>query len=199
MGHGDWGDMPRQQQKRTLYLLTYLETGSKKRAEAVAGYGSKNTLKRLCKMLRDRGNLAEAEHVREPVKFTDDVFHEAKDYLVDNHARPISTTEVIAYLEHRRLLHSPTNTHNFLGHFAAWVAEQGWTLSVSCRGMIFQITEERAYQRLEWVRAIRPQLGRDFQLGDIIIVDETTFEEGPHPKGKPPKLTRPCFLWPYQP
>ena len=49
--------------------------------------------------------------------------------------------------------------------------------------MIFQITEEGAQERLDWVQHYRPRLGKEYRLEDIMIVDETTFEEGPHPKG----------------
>jgi hypothetical protein len=50
--------------------------------------------------------------------------------------------------------------------------------------LIFEITEERAALRFEWVKDRRAELGSLYKLPDIIIVDETIFKEGTHPKGK---------------
>lgn len=176
--------MSEQQRKRTRYVACFLETGSRAQALLASGFKDSGTHQRIVKMMKTKGSLAESAHQREPIKFTPEVMVAAKDYLVDNQDTPLSTAELVAHLEGEHYLDPPTSDHRFLAAFASWVAEQGWTLQVGTRGLIFAITEEGAEKRLDWVRYYRPMLGEQYKLEDIIIVDETTFEEGPHPKGK---------------
>lgn len=176
--------MPRQQKKRILYVTTFLETGDRAKAMKVSHIKDPRTHDRIVEMLKASGSLAESSHARGREKFTDDVMAAAKEYLVDNQGIPLSTVDVVAYLEGLCLLEPPTNNHNFLAAFTAWVEAKGWSLHINSRQQIFKITGRGAQERLEWVQYYRPQLGEQFHLEDMIIVDETTFEEGPHPKGK---------------
>lgn len=176
--------MSRQERKRLRYVIGYMKTGDRTMAMTASSIKDSRTHNSIVAMLEQRGTLAEAAHVREREKFKGDVMVAAKDYLVENQDTPLSTVDVVAYLEGMGYLEPPTNNHNFLGAFTSWVVEQGWSLHINSRQQIFRITEEGAEERLEWVQYYRPQLGQQVQLEDIIIVDETMFEEGPHPKGK---------------
>jgi hypothetical protein len=192
MDESGWPEMSNQQRKRTRYVASFLETGDRAQALLVSGFKSLGTHARIVDMLRRKGSLAESSHQREPIKFTPEVMVAAKDYLVDNQDTPLSTADVVAHLEGECYLEPPTDNHRFLAAFASWVAEQGWSLQVGSRGLIFNITEEAAEERLDWVRYYRPMLGEQYKLEDIIIVDETSFEEGPHPKGELGQGTPSC-------
>jgi hypothetical protein len=176
--------MPAQQAARVNYVLRFMETGSKEEARAFSGISSPKTHNSIIKMLRERGSLGEAGHKRQHTKFTDEVLLAAKEYLIDNNDTPLTTKDVMAHLLEGGWLEPPTNEHNFLAAFASWVADQGCHLHVGDRSVIFNVTEVDAQKRLQWVKELRRQLGKEFQLEDMIFVDETQFEEGPHPKGR---------------
>lgn len=194
MNTDTWPEMPQQQAQRTMYVIAYMETGSKTEAAAIAGYKDTSVHQRIITHLKECGSLAEHTHTRAPLKFTCDVFSTAMDYLVENAEQQITTPELIAYLEGSQLLQPPTNNHNFLQHFKGWLAERGLTLQVGAREAIFKITEETAQERLQFVRKWRPLLATAVMLEDIIICDETTFEESPHPKGMVIAVTRANLL-----
>lgn len=191
MDTSGWPNMPIQQMKRTAYVISYLETGDRKTARDVSGIHDSRTHDKIVKKLKKLGSLVESPHAREREKFTDDVMLAAQEYLVGEQDIPLSTADVVAYLEGQKKLVPPTNKHNFLAAFSEWVLAQGWSLHVNSRERIFKITEKAAQERLEWVQYYSSKLGQEFQRRDMIIVDETTFEEGPHPKGK--LLEPPCL------
>ena len=138
---------------------------------------------RILAQLTQYGTLAEKPHSRAPVKYTNEVFEEAVSKLCEDSDQPVATPELIAHLEASGFLDPPTNGHNFLESFDQWCEEHALTLQVGARDTIFRITEVTAEERLGFVVEYRPQLGAAIKLDEIIICDETTFEESPHPKG----------------
>lgn len=194
MDTSHWPRMPKQKRQRLMFTATYLETGSAAAAAKVSGLSSPHARHRIAQHIQEHGTLDEAPHHRSPTKFTSSVFQAATDYLLGLEAKPTCTPEVIAHLEREQLLQPPTNAHNFLAHWSAWLADQGLTLQHGSRAMIFDISETSEQRRLKWVKQVRAELGVDFQLSDIIFVDETTFEESPHPKGDCTNLT-PRRIW----
>jgi mRNA-degrading endonuclease YafQ of YafQ-DinJ toxin-antitoxin module len=179
-----WPEMPAQQAARVNYVIKFLQTGSRKDARKDSGIKSTKTHNSIIQMLQRHGSLAEAGHHREPTKFTEEVFLAAKEYLIDNNDTPLTAKDVVAHLLEEGLLQPPTNEHNFLAAFGSWVAAQDCHLQVGARSLVFQITEGDAAKRLLWVQQLRRQLRKEFKLEDMIFVDETQFEEGPHPKGR---------------
>jgi hypothetical protein len=179
-----WPEMPPQQAARVNYVIKFLQTGDRKKARATAGIRSTKTHNNIIQMLQRHGSLAEAAHHREPTKFTEEVFLAAKEYLIDNNDTPLTSKDVVAHLLEEGLVQPPTNEHNFLAAFSSWVVAQGCHLQVGARSLVFSITERDAEKRLLWVRVLRQQLKKQFKLEDMIFVDETQFEEGPHPKGR---------------
>ena len=175
--------MPKQKKQRLVFIAEYLLTGDDRAAAKKAELSSRHARVRIAEHIQKYGTLDEAPHARESTKFTPQVFQAALDYLLAKADAPPCTPEVIAHLEQQQLLQSPTDNHNFIIHWKAWLADQGLSLRVAARNKIFDISEENKQQRLTWVRQRRAELGAEYELEDIIFVDETTFEEGPHPKG----------------
>lgn len=178
-----WPPMTGQHRRRLLYIINYLKTSDPHAAAKASGLVGQHARERLAKHLEMYGTLEEAPHPSPPTKFTDDVLAAATDYLVDNQDRPIGTTEVVRYLEGAQYLEPPTNNYNFRVHWRDWLAEQGLTLTVGTAPMIFRIEPENMQKRMQWAQQMSRELGHGLQLADIIFVDETTFEESPHPKG----------------
>lgn len=112
----------------------------------------------------------------------------ALEYFKDNPNAHFATPALVSYLAREGLLEEPVNEQNFRKHFKEWLDSQGMTLRVGCRQLIFEITPERAAARLQWVREHLPLVDSPEKLEDIIIVDEVTFEEGTHAKGKGPSM-----------
>lgn len=175
--------MPEQEAKRLKFTLGYLATGSDAAAAEFSGLSPQHTRARLVDHLAKHGSFSEAPHPRESPKFTPQVLEEAKHYMVDAGDVRYTCGDVIAHLVEDGLLDLPVNHTNFLRRFGEYLAGQGYTLVVNSRSMIFEITPEAARQRAATAQQFLQELGSDYQLEDIIFEDETTFEEGPHPKG----------------
>lgn len=196
MDPSKWPPMAEQAEKRLLYVITFLETGSKARALKESGFTSPNAHHRVLEHLKQHGTLAEAPHVRPPAKFTDEVLAEAMDHLLScDHL--LRTPELVAYLQQQCLLDEHTDNHNFLQHFKQYLGEQGLTLKVADTASIFRITEKTSEERLKFCKQYEPLLQSSLLLGNMVVCDETTFEESPHPKGSllPPTalLAGPCI------
>ena len=178
-----WQDMPAQQLQRTLYVIEYMESGDRGLAQKFAGYKDSSVHSRIIAHLKECGTLAEKPHSRAPVKYTNKVFEEAVSKLCEDSDQPMATPELIAHLEKSGFLEPPTNSHNFIDRFEQWCEEHNLTLQVGARDTIFKITEVTTEERLQFVKEYIPQLGASIKLDEIIVCDETTIEESPHPKG----------------
>lgn len=178
-----WPSMPEQEAKRLKFTIGYLATGSDAAAAEFSGLSKQHTRVRLVDYLARHGSFSEAPHPRASPKFTPQVLEEAKDYMVAADDVRYTCGQVIAHLVDDGLLDLPVNHTNFLRRFKEYLAGQGCTLVVNSTSMVFEITPDAARQRAAVAEQFLQELGSDYQLEDIIFEDETTFEEGPHPKG----------------
>jgi hypothetical protein len=179
-----WPAMSDQERKRTLFVMKYLETGSDRDAAKFSGLGVRHTRQRLAEHMKQYGTLAEAPHPTISPKYTEDVMKAALVYFKDNPEDHFATPPLVSYLIREGILQEPVDQQNFRQHFEEWLHTQGLTLRVGCKKMIFEILPEGAAARLKFVREHLPLVDTAEKLKEIIIVDETTYEEGPHPKGK---------------
>lgn len=175
--------MPQQQRKRTIFVMTYLETGSDSEAAKASGLSRRHTRQRIADHLKEYGTLAEAPHPQQPSKYTESVMQAALGYF-KKHGPRFATPELVTNLIEDGILQDPVNEQTFRQRFEEWLHTQGYTLVVGCRKMVFEITPAAATERLRFVQEHSALVATPEKLGEIIIVDETTFEEGPHPKGK---------------
>lgn len=184
MDTSQWPQMPEQQRKRTVFVQKYLETGgSESEAAKVSGLSRRHTRQRIADHIRDYGTLAEAPHPQQPSKYTESVMHAALGYFKKCGPR-FATPDLVTNLIEDGILQEPVNQQNFRQHFKEWLDSQGMTLVVGCKKMIFEITPAAAKKRLRFVEQHSALVDTQEKLGEMMIVDETTFEEGPHPKGK---------------
>lgn len=183
MDTAKWPPMAGQARKRLYYTISYMETGKKQTALAESGYRSPNTHDRVLKHLKKHGTFNEAHHNRAPAKFTNAVLDAAQEYLLScDHT--LTTPQLVAALKQQGWLRGHTDNHNFLQHFKQHLADQGLTLKVADTLSIFRITEETAAERLKFCSENEPLLDSTLLLEDMVVCDETTFEESPHPKGR---------------
>jgi hypothetical protein len=175
--------MPEQERKRKLFVLRYLATGDNAEAASYSGLTPQHTRKRIAKHLEDYGTLSEAPHTRTSPKFTEDVMKAALDYYKEDPDRKFPTHQLVSYLVREGLLEEPVDEQNFRHWFEEWLRPQGMTLRVGCRKLIFDITPAKAAERLKFVQDHLSLVDTPEKLQDIIIVDETIYEEGTHPKG----------------
>lgn len=185
MDTSQWPPMAKQAMQRLRYIIGFLETGSKAHALKVAGFHSPNAHHRVLEHLKQHGTLDEAPHVRPSVKFSNEVLAEAQDHLLSsNHA--LTTAELVAWLQQQGQLDEHTDCHNFLQHFKQYLGDQELTLKVADTASIFRITEKTAEERLKFCERYEPLLESSLLLQNMVVCDETTFEESPHPKGSLP-------------
>jgi hypothetical protein len=175
--------MAEQAKKRLYYTISFMQTSDKRAARKESGLTSSNAHTRVLEHLKKHGTFDEAHHNRAPAKFTIAVLDAAQDYLLScDH--PLATPELVAALKHEGLLHEHTDNHNFLQHFKEYLAEHGLTLKVADTLSIFRITEDTAAERLQFCSENEPLLDSSLLLDNMVVCDETTFEESPHPKGR---------------
>jgi hypothetical protein len=182
-----WPDMAKQQRDRVLFAIRVLELASPYVAADSLEH-SHNYLPRLIEHLKTYGTFAEAAHHKPPTKFTDGVMAAAQQLLVDSADSALTTTDLVHALEQAGQLTAPTDNHNFLVRFREYVAAQGLTLQVGETSTIFRITEESALERYSGAHKLLQLASTDAALQNFIFVDETTFEESPHPKGRLQKM-----------
>lgn len=178
-----WPPMPAQERDRVAYMIHVLRGGAPAAVATALGH-SHNYPPRVLKHLEQHGTFAEVQHHRAPVKFTSDVMAAAQQKLLDRADEPLTTGDLVQLLEHDGMLTPPTDHHNFLVHFKEHLAGQDLTLQVGATDMIFRITEESAAERCSVCDTLLKLAPTDAALEQFIFVDETTFEESPHPKGK---------------
>lgn len=176
--------MSEQQCKQTQVVIKYLESSSDKEAASFSGLGLHHTRQCIADNLKQYSTLTEAPHPRLSPKYTEDVMKEAWAYLKDHPVDHFITPLLVSYLLREGILQEAVDDQNFRQHFEAWLHTQGLTLQVGWRKMVIEILPKGAAARLKFVREHLTLVDTPEKLKDIIIVDETTFEEGPHPKGK---------------
>lgn len=178
-----WPRMPEQEQQRKLFVLKYLQTGDNAEAASYSGLSPHHTRKRIAKHLKKTGTLSEAPHTRASPKYTEDVMKAALDYFKEDPDRHFPTHQLVSYLVREGILEEPVDEQNFRHRFDDWLRAQGMTLRVGCRTLVFDITPAKAADRLEFVQDHLSLVDTPEKLQNIIIVDETIYEEGTHPKG----------------
>ena len=178
-----WPRMTHQEADRIIYTALVLKGTSLADAAITLGH-SHNYGTRLAKHLLKYGTFAEAPHHKAPTKFTDEVMAAALQHLVDSAESAYTTTELVRELEQAGRLAAPTDNHNFLVRFKEYVARQDLTLMVGDTSTIFRITEESALERCNVAQALLELAPTGAELQQFVFVDETTFEESPHPKGR---------------
>jgi hypothetical protein len=182
MDPSKWPEWAKQTKQRLLYIIQFLKTGSRVRAAKAAGYRSHNDHRRVVDHLEKWGRLTEAPHNRPPAKFTNAVMEEAKEQLLAcDH--DLTAEKLVGLLQQQGVLQAPTNCHNFLQHFEGYLGQQGLTLSKGDTSSIFRITEKTAEERFSFCHRNHPLLATTYKLENMVVCDETTFEESPHPKG----------------
>lgn len=185
MDTSKWPKMPEQERKRKLFVIKFLESSNDTDAAAFSGLSPHHTRQRIASHLKQYGTLAEAPHPKQSPKYTEDVMKAALAYFDDNPEDHFATPELVSYLIREGVLEEPVDEKNFRLHFEEWLHTQGLSLIVACRKLVFKIPAGHEATRLQWVREHLPLVDTAEKLGNIIIVDETTYEECPHPKGKP--------------
>jgi hypothetical protein len=177
-----WPVMPHQQQQRLIYTIDYLEHASSEQAAAASGMRSHHAHKRTIEHLKKYGTFAEAAHERPRTKFTPDVMQQAVDILTELNSGYMNTQELLRVMHDDHILAAPTNPAHFRQALQEYLNERNMCLLVG-RTAIFRITDKNAQERLAFVERYIPQLPK-WGLDNVVIVDETTVEESPHPKGK---------------
>jgi hypothetical protein len=178
-----WPCMTKHEADRVIYTALVLK-GTPLADAAVALGHSHNYCTRLAEHLEKYGTFAEAPHHKAPTKFTNAVMAAALQHLVDSAESAFTTADLVHDLEQAGWLAAPTDNHNFLVRFKEYVAAQGLTLMVGDTSTIFRITEESALERYNVAQTLLQLASTDAELQQFVFVDETTFEESPHPKGR---------------
>lgn len=189
-----WPDLSQQARDRVIYTVVVLDGTPPAVAAAELGH-SRNYPKRVAEHLKIYGTFAEATHHKDRTKFTDDVMAAALQHLVDNAESALTTTDLVHDLERAGKLTAPTDNHNFLVRLRAYAAAQDLTLLVGDTSTIFRITEDSADDRHKVARELLGLASTDAQLQQFVFVDETTFEESPHPKGRSQSMVFKAFTW----
>jgi hypothetical protein len=176
-----WPPMAHQEEQRLVYAIDYLQHSDKKSAAKVSGLNSPNAHKRVLDHLKQYGRFGEATHVRERSKFTNAVMQAAVDILTETSSGYMNTHELLCELDAQGILSKDSDHAHFRAALRDYLQTLGLWLSVGHQ-TIFRITDTTAEERLAFVKEYRPKV-EGWKLENVVIVDETTIEESPHPKG----------------
>lgn len=192
-----WPDQSGQAIDRVMYTVAVLKGTPPAVATEQLGH-SRNYPLRLAEHLETYGTFSEAPHHKERTKFTDEVMRAALQHLVDNAESALTTTELVCDMQQAGMLTAPTDNHNFIVRLREYAAEQDLTLLVGDTSTTFRITEDTADDRVKVAGELLELASTDAQLQQWIFVDETHFEESPHPKGRSPTMVHNAFARPFQ-
>jgi hypothetical protein len=99
----------------------------------------------------------------------------------------VSGQELRGLLIAEGLLAPDADRHAFMEHLRQYIKSQGHRLITNSVKTTFFLTLTDVVDRLKYARMWDERLKSPGALGSIIFVDEVTYEEHPHPKGKTPE------------
>lgn len=171
------------------WLLIFLDTSSASKAGRQTGLGAKakGIVKRR---LQSTGTLGARPSTGRPVKYTAEVCQLSIQLLEEHSTWLLTLQELLQLLVDMGAVETPVNRDTFSRHLREHVHSQGRYINTTSQRTIFLLAASDYPARLEFAASML-ELLKTIKLEDIIFVEETTWEEGPHPKGTlPPACVR---------
>lgn len=170
-----------QERQRAIWVLVFLQTGSVSKAGKTSGLKGK-AHKRIIQMFKDRGSILEHARSGRPVKYTPTLMETAYDILISNEDKRFTGTQLKRLMIEEGLIDSKSDIGVFMQHLRQYVQSQGHRLITNSTKTTFFLSVGDLTQRLSFAYKLKAQALRQ-TMDMFIFVDETTLEEGPHPKG----------------
>lgn len=179
------------EEKLVQYVIAYLTTADEQAAQRASGLGA--TAREICiKRLKAHGTLAAMPSTGHPLKYTPEVCQLAIQILEEHDGEQLTLTRLLELLVDAGVVQPPTDRDNFSRHLRAYVHTQGRYIDTTSIHTIFLLARTDCMPRVDFSTAAQ-ELLKDRQLEDIVFVDETTWEEAPHPKGTRRTTRRAAF------
>jgi hypothetical protein len=108
----------------------------------------------------------------------------AVEILVECESTPLTLKELLHQLVREGEVSESTYTCNFSRRLREYVKKQGHFMSTSDTGSVFFLQVADRAKRVAFAKSVLSEV-KDGVPATWVFVDETTFEEFPHPKGEP--------------
>jgi len=169
--------------KRAVFVLIMLETQCVSKASKESGL-PKKALGRIINMFREKGHVLDSTRSGRPLSYTTAKMEEAYSILVKNEDGFLNGKQLQQKLVHEGVLHPTSDVAVFLKRLREYISSQGHRLITNSVKTTFFISLTDKAERLKYANDMLEQLKKERSLESLIFVDEVTYEQSPHPKGK---------------
>jgi hypothetical protein len=169
--------------KRALYILAFLQTGQASFARKVSGL-SRMAHQRIVSMIAARGHAFDVERPGRPVTYHPAILEAACNFLVTHQESFLNGSQLRQKLVQEGILHASSKRDIFMQHLRECVMSRGHRLITNSVKTTFFISRSDSAVRLEYAHAMLEMLRNTKSIDNLIFIDETTLEESPHPKGE---------------
>ena len=170
------------ERRRAIFVLIFLQTGSESKARRESGLSEK-ALGRIIASLAEHGDIREGQRPGRPLIYTKQVMEAAYTALVEWEEGYPTGPDLMQKLVDKGALDRCVNDDLLLYHLKRHVNKMGHILIVNSTKTVFFLTAPDVMGRVRFANMMIAKLhgqGPDC----FVFVDETTYEESPHPKGE---------------
>lgn len=166
---------------RAEYVLAYLTTGDKKKAEEASGFPACRH-QRIVDMWRERASIRDKPMQQPARKLPPLVLQQAFQRLKTS-SEIFNGPEYFSKLQEEGVIPQGCDKKWFFEKLKKHIASKGCTLQMSSTKSVFYLSEGDMQTRLKYCKGMLSQLIRD-SLDHLMFADETTLEDAPHPKSR---------------
>lgn len=164
------------------YVTHILSTADDRKALRATGL-SASAREISIRRLTENGTLAARPSTGRHPKYTDAVCERALEILEEHDGEQLTLTHLLQLLEAANVVETPTDRSNFSTHLRDYVHAHGRYINTTCDHTIFMLARTDHKPRVDFCTAALELLGTR-SLEDVVFIDETAWEEAPHPKGR---------------
>lgn len=177
-------NMPNQNEQKKARLM--LQIGRLKGRASITSIAraancSRQSYYRAMESLDETGTLCDRPRSGRPVEYTPERMQKCVDLLVADESGMMGAKELheLCIAEN----HVKDGSYKqWMKHMKAHVKKQGHTLTTNSRGSVFYLAQSDVAPRLKFAKEHVETIEKDMK--SWLIIDETTIERCPHPKGK---------------
>lgn len=151
-------------------------------ARISAGMVSKQAPARLVQLMLETGGLADRPRSGRPTEYPDDLMEIAVEALVEREEEYLNERQFRAIMIREGILKGNSDLANFIQHLKDFVCRQGHRLITCSTGTQFFLRKSDVQERLSYCES-HVSFFTEKQLEMTVFIDETDYEESPHPKG----------------
>lgn len=169
--------------KRAVYLAARERGSSKKQARTRAGLGA-SAPSRIKKLLEETGGIRDRPRSGGPTRYTPDLLEQCYNELLrldtEEHKK-VNMNQFFQHLVSLGLVNDTRYHTYFYKKIVKWGRDNGKNIQLQSTKTQFKIRSEDRPKRVLFAQGMKELLEANPSM-DVIFIDETAIEFGPHPK-----------------